>query len=127
MGQLIYEKESYEIVGICMEIYNVLGTGFDEIVYKDALEIELKARNIPYIRERGYEVTYKGKTLNRKFYVDFYVFDKIDLEIKAQSCLVQANYLQTRNYCACSKSKLGILINFGGASLEYKRVLGPTN
>ena len=123
MSELILKDESYEIVGACMEVYNTLGIGFDEVIYKDALEIEFIARGIPYIREKGYEVTYKGKSLNRKFYVDFFVHDQINLKVKAQKCLVDANFKQVRNYCACSNTKLGLLINFGGTSLESKRVL----
>ena len=123
MSEIIYKQESYDIIGVCMEVHNNLGMGFDEIIYKDAIEIEFKRLNIPYIREKEYNVNYKDIPLNRKFYVDFYVYDKINLEIKSKSQLVESHLLQTKNYCACSKTKLGIVVNFGAAKLEYKRVL----
>lgn len=106
-----------------MEVYNTLGTGFLEIVYKDALEIEFKRRGIPYIREKEFSISYKEIDLDRKFNVDFFVFGKINLEVKATYALAESHYLQTKNYCACSKQRLGLLVNFGESSLIHKRVL----
>jgi GxxExxY protein len=123
MENVIYKDESYTIIGICMEVHRELGNGFDEIVYKDALEIEFKERKIPYKREKKFEVFYKNIPLNRFYYVDFYMYDKINLEIKAKSVLVDDHMIQTKNYCACSKTKLGLLVNFGRPSLEHKRIL----
>ena len=76
MSEIIYKQESYDIIGVCMEVHNNLGMGFDEVIYKDAIEIEFKRLNIPYIREKEYNVNYKDIPLNRKFYVDFYVMIK---------------------------------------------------
>ena len=76
---IIYKEESYKIIGICMEVHNNLGAGFSEIVYKDALELELKKENIEYCREKEYTVNYKGIVLPHKFYADFVLFDKIIL------------------------------------------------
>jgi GxxExxY protein len=123
MAEIIFRQESYNIIGVCIDVYNTLGMGFDEIVYKDAIEIEFKRLNIPYVREKPYDIFYKGINLNRKFIVDFFVYGKINLEIKAKSMIVEAHLLQTKNYCACSNTKLGIVVNFGGTSLEYQRVL----
>jgi GxxExxY protein len=123
MGNLIYQEETFKIIGACMEVYNTLGTGFLEIVYKDALEIEFKRRGIPYIREKEFSISYKEIDLDRKFNVDFFVFGKINLEVKATYALAESHYLQTKNYCACSKQRLGLLVNFGESSLIHKRVL----
>jgi GxxExxY protein len=123
MSEIIFKNESYKIIGVCLEVYNTLGMGFDEAVYKDAIEIEFKKLNIDYIREKEFDVFYKGIPLNRKFYVDFFVYNKINLEVKSKSSLQEAHILQTKNYCACAKTKLGILVNFGATSLEYKRIL----
>jgi GxxExxY protein len=123
MGNLIYQEETFQIIGSCIEVYNTLGTGFLEIIYKDALEIEFKNRQIPYVREKEFSISYKGVDLNKTFYVDFFVFGKINLEIKATHALAESHYLQTKNYCACSKQKLGLLVNFGESSLVHKRVL----
>ena len=121
--ELLYKKEVYEIIGACMEVYNELGKGFSEIVYKDALEYEFQLRNIPYEREKALIVKYKGKILPHSYYADFFVFDKIPLEIKAIEQLVSGNIKQTLNYLAASKLKIGLLVNFGEDSLKYKRII----
>lgn len=83
MGDLIYKEESYKIVGILFEVYNNLGSGFSEIVYKDALEYEFKHHKIPFEREKEYHVAYKNAMLKHEFHADLVVFDKIILEIKS--------------------------------------------
>ena len=75
------QNETYEIIGFCMEVHRNLGHGFLEIVYKDALEIEFKEKNILYEREKEYEVEYKGIILPHKFYADFIVFENVILEV----------------------------------------------
>ena len=87
MANLIYKQESYDIMGICMDVHNHLGPGFLEIVYKDALEYEFQNAGIKYEREKRYKVNYKGIILPHDFYADFVVFDKIILEIKAVSAI----------------------------------------
>ncbi len=120
---IIYKEESYKVIGICMEIHNQLGNGFLEIVYKDALEYEFQQANIPFQREQKYEVNYKGKILPHHFYADFVVYDKIILEAKAVSSLVEWHEAQTLNYLKVSNLKLGLLVNFGQELLIYKRLL----
>ncbi len=123
MSELFFKQESYKIIGACMEVHKTLGMGFLEVVYKDALELEFKRLEIPYVREKNFELFYKGVALNRTFQVDFWVYNQINLEIKSKSMLVEEHILQTKNYCACAKCKLGILVNFGQSSLEYKRII----
>ena len=123
MSNLIYKEEAYKIIGICMEVHNQLGKGFNEVVYADALEIELMDNSIEYSREKKYEITYKGNLLPHKYKADFIIANKIVLELKAIDCLVSAHTKQTLNYLAVSKLKLGILINFGEDSLKYKRII----
>jgi GxxExxY protein len=120
---LIYKDEAYKIVGICMEVYNQLGKGFNEVVYADALEIEFIDNGIVYSREKKYAISYKGNILPHKYKADFIIDDIIVLEIKAIDCLVSAHTKQTLNYLAVSKLKLGLLINFGEESLKYKRIV----
>ena len=72
-----YQDESYEIIGICMEVYRILGKGFLEIVYKDAIEYEFKKKGISYEREKKYEIEYKDIVLPHHFYADFVVHDKV--------------------------------------------------
>jgi GxxExxY protein len=123
MSELIYKEEAYEIVGICMEVYNELGPGLLEIIYKDAIEWETDSRFIQYEREKEYPVYYKGHLLRRKFNADFVVYDKIVLEVKAKESLTNEDIAQTINYLKLSGCKLGLLINFGRSKLEVKRLV----
>lgn len=123
MEKIIYKEESYEIIGKCMEVHNQLGAGFLEIVYKDALEYEFKKANIPFEREKMYEVNYKGIILPHKFYADFVVFDKIILEIKAVSGITDEFIAQALNYLKVSGNQLALIVNFGELKLTYKRIV----
>jgi len=120
---LIYEKESYEIIGVCLEVYNELGKGFSEIVYKDAIEYEFQLRNMPYNREKTFKIKYKDKISPHSYDADFIVFNKIALEVKTIEQLVRGNVRQTLNYLAASELKLGLLVNFGEDSLKHKRII----
>lgn len=117
------QKETYQIIGICMEVHRILGKGLLEIVYKDALEYEFKQKNVPYDREKQYKIQFKGIVLPHFFYADFVVFDKIILEVKAQKGIVDEHYSWVINYLAISKCPLGLIVNFGEDSLVTKRVI----
>ena len=119
----LYQDETYKIIGCCMEVHTNLGKGFNEIVYKDALEIEFELNKIPYQREVGYKIPYKGFILPRRYNSDFVVNEKIILEAKAIESLTSGHIKQTLNYLAVSKLKLALLVNFGEDSLKYKRVI----
>ena len=106
-----------------MEVHNQLGAGFLEIVYKDALEYEFKKGNIPYAREKKFEVIYKGIILPHNFYADFVVYNEIILEIKCASNLCDADIAQCLNYLKVSQCKLALLVNFGEKSLVHKRIV----
>lgn len=120
---LIYKDEVYKIIGFCMEVHKDLGKGFNEIVYKDAIEYEFNINAIQFEREKAYDIFYKKYKLPRKYIADFIVLNKIILEVKAIEKLESSHIKQTLNYLAVSKLKLGLLINFGSDSLEYKRVI----
>ena len=123
MTDLILKDESYELIGICMEVHRELGMGFREIIYKDALEYEFQQRDIPYERERPYLVRYKSITLPRRYNADFIVFDSIILEVKASTLIVDGFVKQTINYLKASSLQLGIIANFGQNSFVSKRVI----
>jgi GxxExxY protein len=123
MAEIIYKEESFKIIGSCMEVHNNLGKGFLEIVYKDALEYELRKNNIPFEREKEYAVNYKDITLSHKFFADFVVFDKIILEVKGMAGIAEEHIAQTLNYLKVSGLKLGLIVNFCELSLHYKRVV----
>lgn len=117
------QKETYEIIGACMEVHRNLGHGFLEIVYKDALEYEFLQNGIPYEHEKKYDVNYKDIVLKHKFYADFVVYDKIILEVKATNGVATDHFTRLINYLAASNCKIGLLVNFGEASLYHKRFI----
>lgn len=94
-----------------------------EAVYKDALSYELKQNNIPYEKEKRFEIKYKDIVLPHYYCSDFTIHNKIIIEIKAQESIVDNHYKQLINYLAVSKTKLGLLVNFGEESLRFKRVI----
>ncbi len=120
---IVYKEESYQIIGLCMEVHNNLGPGFSEVVYKDALEVEFCRAGILYEREKEYEVVYKGIVLPHKYFADFIVFDKIVLEVKGRKELIDDDIAQCINYLKVSQNKLSILVNFGEPKLNYKRLV----
>lgn len=123
MSDLIFKEEVFKLVGFCMEIHRELGKGHDEVIYKDALVVELQRAMIPFTRERKYEMNYKGVILPHSYFADFVPWDKIIFEAKAVEALTDAHVKQVLNYLAASKLELGLLVNFGADSLEWKRVV----
>jgi GxxExxY protein len=123
MSELIYKDEVFKLVGLCMEVHRELGKGHNEVIYKDALVFELERAKIPFTRERKYEVNYKGVILPHSYFADFVPWDKIIFEANAVEALTDAHVKQVLNYLAASKLDLGLLVNFGANSLEWKRVV----
>jgi len=106
-----------------MKVHKGLGKGFSEIVYGDALEIELNKSEICFSREERFVIMYNGVKLPHYYIADFVIEKSIILEIKAIESLTNSHIKQTLNYLAASKLKLGLLINFGVDSLNYKRIV----
>jgi GxxExxY protein len=123
MADIIYEKESFQIIGACIEVHKALGPGFLEAVYQEALAIEFKNQNIAHVREKNLKLYYKNVQLHKTYVVDFVCYDNIILEIKALSKLTSEHESQLINYLKATSLKLGILINFGEKSLKYKRLI----
>ena len=121
--ELILKEECFAIVGKCMEVHRNLGSGFLEIVYKDALEYEFDRSGIQYGREVKFEVLYKDTVLPHFFVSDFVVFDEVILEVKAVEGIHDIFIAQTINYLKVSGCKLGVIANFGRESFEYKRLV----
>ena len=122
MSELLYPKESYAIIGAAIEVHKQLGCGFTEPVYQEAFAEELRLREIPFEREKVLTVTYKGKVLTKEFRADFVCYNKIIVELKAVVDFAEEHYAQVYNYLKASEMQLGLLINFGKTSLEYKRI-----
>lgn len=124
MADILYKKEVYKIIGVCLEVYNTLGLGFQEVVYKDAMEIEFRNGKIPYVREDRIYVDYKGITLKHSFSTDFTLQEQIIVEVKVnKEGIADAAIAQTLNYLKASRMNLALIINFGGTSLDYKRLI----
>lgn len=124
MTNILFRAEVYKIVGVCLEVYNTLGFGFQEVVYKDAMEIEFQERNITYVRENKIYVDYKGINLKHSFSADFTLREQIIVEVKVnKDGIADFAIAQTLNYLKASGMKLGLIINFGGTSLDYKRLI----
>ena len=117
------EEETYKIIGICMEVHRNLGPGLLEVIYKDALELELKENKIPFEREKEFLIEYKGNILKHKFYADFLINQDLIIEIKSVKEFSNEHIAQVLNYMKLSKSELGLLINFQTKSLQYKRYI----
>jgi GxxExxY protein len=122
MSKIVYQEESYQIMGLLFDIHNNLGSGFSEIVYKDAFEYELSNQNVPFEREKEYSVKYKDVVLKHKFYADFVVFGKIIIELKSCDSINENHIAQCINYLKVSNNRLAILVNFTKDTLEYKRI-----
>ena len=123
MVELIFKEESYKIIGAAMEVHKELGAGFLEAVYQEAFELELQKQEIPYEREKLLKIFYKGQKLKKRYSADFVCYDKIVVELKALGKLSTDHEAQILNYLKTSKLKLGLLINFGSRSLQYKRLI----
>ena len=106
-----------------MEVHRVLGPGFLEAIYQEALEIEFQNRNIPYQREAPLKVHYKDHILKKEYNADFICYDKIVIETKALCDLNSEHESQLLNYLKATNKKLGILINFGKPRLQHKRII----
>jgi GxxExxY protein len=125
MSELLHKEETHKIIGVCMEVHKrivPIKIGI-EIVYKDAIEYECKSRKYEYEREKEFSIQYKDIILSHKFYADFTVFNKIILEVKSCNGIVDEFVARTINYLAASKLKVGLIINFGKDSLEWKRLV----
>jgi GxxExxY protein len=119
-----YQELTGKIIGAAMEVHRHLGNGFQEVVYQRALAIELDMRKVDFVREMEMPLQYKGFDIgNRR--VDFFIEEKIMLEIKAVIQLENVHLAQAINYLEAYGMEIGLLINFGSPSLQFKRVMKP--
>jgi len=116
-----YEDLTYKIIGCAMEVHKHLGNGFQEVVYQRALAIEMQIQGIDFSREHEMSLQYKGHDIGTRR-VDFFVEDKIMVEIKAIINLDDVHLAQAMNYVEAYNLEIGLLINFGSKSLQHKRV-----
>jgi GxxExxY protein len=115
------DPRTYAIIGAAMEVHGQLGVGFLEPVYQEALAIELGLRQIPDQREEELSIRYKGQLLRTCYRPDFICFEQIIVELKALTSLGGVEEAQLINYLKISKFQVGLLLNFGAKSLQYRR------
>jgi GxxExxY protein len=123
MPKLILKDEVYAIIGAAIEVHKEKGCGFAEAVYQECMEIELAERQIPALPLQEMSIHYKGRRLKKTYIADFLAYGKIIVELKALDSLTPREEAQVINYLKASGLQVGILINFGARSLEWKRIV----
>lgn len=123
MSQLLFEEETYKVIGACMTVHKNLGSGFLESVYQEALSKELGKAEVPYVAFKKLSVFYDGSALDKYFIADFVCYEKIIIEIKSVSFLNKSLESQVINYLKATNKEVGLLINFGEKSLKWKRFI----
>lgn len=119
--EIRYPEESFKIIGAAMKVHRVLGPGFIEKVYQDALAIEFSQQGIPFLREPALHASYNGVVLPTTYLPDFVCYNKIIVELKAVQALDDVHRSQAINYAKVAGYKLSLLINFGEPSLVNER------
>lgn len=119
----ISDPETFALIGAAMMVHSQLGHGFLEPVYQEALEVELKERNIPYVREHPLPILYKEKLLTTFYRIDFLCFDALLVELKALRQISGVEEAQVINYLKASNFNKALLFNFGAPSLHFKRLV----
>lgn len=121
---VLFKSEVYEIVGAAIEVHKILGCGFLEGVYQEALEIELTQRNIPFDSQKRLKISYKNHILRQHYIADLICFDNIIVELKALNELSGRDISQILNYLKATGLRVGVLIDFGSRNrLEWKRYI----
>ncbi len=115
------DPKTYAIIGAAMEVHSVLGCGFLEAVYQEALREEFNRVGVPYQKEVGLDICYKELKLPVSYRVDLICYDSVLVELKALSDLSGTEEAQILNYLKASRLKTGLLLNFGRPSPEYRR------
>ncbi|HWQ08887.1 MAG TPA: GxxExxY protein [Holophaga sp.] len=120
---LLFKDEVFAIVGAAMEVHSVLGPGFLEAVYGDALALESASRQIPFARETPIQVTYKDQPLTHTYRADFLAWGRILIALKAVRTLGDIERAQAINYMRATRHPLAILLNFGAPRLDWMRLV----
>jgi len=123
-GNYKYSELTGKIIGCCIEVHKILGNGFQEVIYQRALEEEFLLKGVSVQREYEMNIFYKGKLVGTRR-IDFLVDKAVSLEIKALVRLEDVHLAQAINYLEVHDLEIGMLINFGSKSLEYKRLINP--
>src|SRR5688572_16369837 len=122
MEELTFKEITEKIIGSAMRAHASLGNGFQELIYQRALEIEMQDSGLRFIREMSMPIYYKGRKIGQRR-VDFFVEEKIMVELKAVINLENVHLAQAKNYLEAYNMEVGLLINFGSISLQFKRLV----
>lgn len=118
---MIFEEMTHKIIGCAMKVHSTLGNGFQEVIYQRALAIEFNYEKSNYTREHDMQIFYRDEEIGTRR-VDFFVEDNIMVELKAIYHLEEVHLAQAMNYLEAYTLPVGLLINFGAKSMEFKRV-----
>jgi GxxExxY protein len=121
MKQFKYEEITKKIIGAAMKVHGALGNGFQEVIYQRALEIEFAKWDLRFVRELSMPIFYDGHPIGERR-VDFFVEGVISVELKAREVPEPVHFAQARNYLEAYNLEIGLLLNFGAMSLEFKRL-----
>ena len=121
-NQLVHSGLTGDIIGAAMEVHSTLGPGFIESVYEESLAYEFELRKIPFERQKTFKVFYKARAV-KTFVADFVADNTVIVEVKAIREITEIEKLQVINYLKASGLEVGLAINFGAPSLDYKRLI----
>jgi GxxExxY protein len=121
-----YSDITHTIIGAAMKVHSTLGNGFQEVIYQRALAIEMTKQALSFQRELEMQIYYDGQEIGTRR-VDFLVEDKVIVELKAMTVLEDVHLAQAIDYLEAYNLEVGLLINFGAKSLEYRRVINSHN
>lgn len=123
-GKYKYSELTEKVIGCAMEVHKILGNGFQEVIYQRALAIEMERQGLIFSREFEIPIFYKDSPIGTRR-ADFFVDEKVMVELKAVIQLEDVHLAQAINYLEAYKMEVGLLINFGSRSLQFKRVMKP--
>jgi GxxExxY protein len=121
---MLKDDLTYKIIGCAMKVYNTLGAGFQEVIYQRCLDIEMERAGLSFAREQEHTIYYDGIEVGTRR-ADFVVENQVVVELKALTALEDVHLAQAKNYVVAYNFPKGLLINFGGKSLEYKLLFNP--
>ncbi len=124
MKEFKYKEITEKIIGAAMKVHSKLGNGFQEVIYQRALALQMEADGLGFQHECSMAIFYLETQIGERR-VDFFVENKICLELKAQTKIEPVHFAQARNYLEAFNVEIGLLINFGSISLEYRRIENP--
>ena len=121
---MVIDELTYKVIGCAMKVHQYLGNGFQEVIYQRCLAIELEISEVPFARESEQIIYYRDRQVGSRR-ADFVINEKILVELKALTLLEDVHLAQAKNYVVAYDFPIGLLINFGATSLQYKKVFNP--